>query len=53
MKKYLDKNVYQASNERIKFVFDNFGKIYVSFSGGEGQLGIVESCCRLYSQKAN
>ena len=35
MKKYLDKNVYQASNERIKFVFDNFGKIYVSFSGGK------------------
>lgn len=35
MKKYLDKNVYEASNERIKFVFANFEKIYVSFSGGK------------------
>ena len=28
-------NVYDAANERIKFIFDNFPKIYVSFSGGK------------------
>lgn len=28
-------NVYDASQERIKFVFDNFPKIYISFSGGK------------------
>ena len=34
-KKYLDKNVYEASVERIKYTFDNFDKIYLSFSGGK------------------
>ncbi len=35
MKKYLEQNVYDAANERIKFIFDNFEKAYVSFSGGK------------------
>ena len=35
MKKYQDKNVYEAAKERIKFVFENFEKVYVSFSGGK------------------
>ena len=29
------KNVYQASLERIDFIFKNFSRIYVSFSGGK------------------
>jgi len=32
---YKDTNVYDAANERLKFVFDNFEKVYVSFSGGK------------------
>lgn len=35
MRKYIDLNVYDASNERIKFIFENFNRIYVSFSGGK------------------
>lgn len=31
----LDKNVFEASKERIEFVFDNFEKIYLSFSAGK------------------
>jgi predicted phosphoadenosine phosphosulfate sulfurtransferase len=34
-KTYLDVNVYEASKERIRFIFDNFEKIYISFSGGK------------------
>lgn len=34
-KKYLDKSVHQASTERISEVFDNFERIYISFSGGK------------------
>ena len=34
-KKYLDINVYDAAKQRIEYVFDNFPKIYVSFSGGK------------------
>jgi len=32
---YLDKNVLEASKERVSFAFDNFEKIYVSFSAGK------------------
>ncbi len=32
---YRDKNVLNASQDRIKYVFDNFEKIVVSFSGGK------------------
>lgn len=35
MKKGLGINVYEAAKERINFAFDNFEKIYVSFSGGK------------------
>lgn len=28
-------NVFQAAQERIKYVFDNFDNVYVSFSGGK------------------
>ena len=28
-------NVYDAANERLKFIFDNFERVYVSFSGGK------------------
>lgn len=34
-KKYLDINVYDATQQRIKYIFDEFQNIYVSFSGGK------------------
>jgi predicted phosphoadenosine phosphosulfate sulfurtransferase len=35
MKNYLNQNVFEAAKERIKTVFDEFEKIYVSFSAGK------------------
>lgn len=35
LKKYQDKNVLEASQDRINFVFDNFERIYLSFSAGK------------------
>ena len=36
MRTYNDKkNVYDAAQERLAFIFDNFERIYVSFSGGK------------------
>jgi len=32
---YKDADVYEAAEDRLKFIFDNFPKIYVSFSGGK------------------
>lgn len=34
-KVYLDSNVFDEAKKRIEFTFDNFEKIYVSFSGGK------------------
>jgi predicted phosphoadenosine phosphosulfate sulfurtransferase len=34
-KRYIDKNVLEASKERISKVFDDFEKCYISFSGGK------------------
>lgn len=34
-KKQLSKNVYEASIERLEYTFDNFKKIYLSFSAGK------------------
>jgi predicted phosphoadenosine phosphosulfate sulfurtransferase len=34
-KKYINKNVLQAAKKRISAIFDNFPKIYISFSGGK------------------
>lgn len=35
LKKYSDINVLDAARERIKYTFDNFERIYISFSGGK------------------
>lgn len=35
IKKYQEDNVLQASKKRVKEIFDNFEKIYISFSGGK------------------
>lgn len=35
LKKYQDKNVFDAAQERISFAFDNCERVYVSFSGGK------------------
>jgi len=35
LKKYIDKTVLEAAEIRIKYIFDNFEKIYLSFSGGK------------------
>lgn len=35
LKKYKQQNVYDAAIDRINYAYDNFEKIYVSFSGGK------------------
>ena len=32
---YKDQNVYDAANERIDYIFKNFERVYISFSGGK------------------
>lgn len=35
LKKYIEKDVITSAIERIEYAFDNFDKVYVSFSGGK------------------
>ena len=35
IREYLEQDVYEALQERLRFIFDEFDNIYVSFSGGK------------------
>jgi predicted phosphoadenosine phosphosulfate sulfurtransferase len=40
-----DQNVYEASIERLDFIFDNFPRIYISFSGGKDSGVMLNLVC--------
>lgn len=52
MKIYKDMNVFDATMERIKFAFENFDNIYVSFSGGKDS-GLLLNMVLDYKRKHN
>src|SRR5512138_1769577 len=35
LKRYQSANVYDAARARVSYAFDNFERVYVSFSGGK------------------
>lgn len=52
-KKYIKgKSVYDAANERIDYIFKNFERVYVSFSGGKDS-GVMLNLCIDYIRKNN
>ena len=52
MKNYKNINVYDASNKRIEYIFNNFQRIYISFSGGKDS-GIMLNLVLNYMKKNN
>lgn len=52
MKKYLDKNVYDAANERMEYIFNKFDRVYLSFSGGKDS-GVMLNIAIDYMRKHN
>lgn len=40
-KEYTDKNVYEESLNRIRYIYDNFDKVVVSFSGGKDSTAVL------------
>ena len=45
-------NVYELIQKRLKFIFDEFDNIYVSFSGGKDS-GVLLNLCIDYIRKHN
>ena len=46
------KNVYDAANERLDFIFNNFERVYLSFSGGKDS-GVMLNLCIDYMRRNN
>lgn len=52
MKKMLHKNVYEATNERLRYIFSKFDHVVVSFSGGKDS-GLLLELVYQYYRKHN
>lgn len=46
LKRYIDKNVLDAASERIAWTFDNFERIYLSFSAGKDSTVMMHLVCQ-------
>lgn len=51
MKRYIDKDVYEAALERINYVFDEFEHIYLSFSSGKDSGALLNLCIDVARQR--
>lgn len=49
-KNYLDINVYEATQKRLKYIFDEFDNILVAFSGGKDS-GVLLNLAYEYAEK--
>lgn len=51
-KKYLDINVYEATQRRLKYIFDEFDNVLIAFSGGKDS-GVLLNLAYEYAKKHN
>lgn len=45
IKQYTNQSVFQAAVERVSYAFDNFERVYVSFSGGKDSSVMMHMAC--------
>ena len=51
MKFYRKQNVYEAGLERIRFIFDEFPEVIVSFSGGKDSTNVLNLALKVAKEK--
>lgn len=51
-KNYIDQNVYDATNKRLEFIFNEFDNVMISFSGGKDS-GVLLNLSYEYAKKHN
>ena len=47
IREYLEQNVYEALQNRLMLIFEEFDNIYISFSGGKDSGLLFKSCSGL------
>lgn len=50
-KEYINKNVYQETLDRIRYIFDSFDKVVVSFSGGKDSTAVLNCTLQIAREK--
>tara|TARA_R110000787_G_scaffold43672_5_gene107000 strand:- start:5656 stop:6837 length:1182 start_codon:yes stop_codon:yes gene_type:complete len=50
-KKAIDKNVWEASLDRIRYIYDSFDKVQVSFSGGKDSTCVLNATLEVAREK--
>lgn len=51
MKYYRKQNVYEAGLERIRFIFDEFPEVIVSFSGGKDSTNVLNLALKVAKER--
>jgi len=50
-KEYLEKNVFDTTLERINYIYDNFDKVVVSFSGGKDSTAVLNTALMVAKER--
>jgi predicted phosphoadenosine phosphosulfate sulfurtransferase len=50
-KEYIDNNVYEEALNRTRYIFDNFDKVVVSFSGGKDSTAVLNVALEIAKEK--
>lgn len=50
-KEYVDKNVYDSALERIRYIYDSFDKVVVSFSGGKDSTAVLNTTLQIARER--